>query len=106
MNAGAIPEDQQFSREVALEMLQELDHLRPFDASRMDLEVEPQECQAANDRETLPIERFLEQRSLPDRSPGAHPCGASTQPAFIDKDNEPALAVRFFFIAGHCTRFH
>jgi len=106
MNAGTIPEDQQLARELALEMLQELDHLWSFDASRMDLEVEPQECQAPNDREALPIKSFLEQRRLPDRGPRSHPGGASAQPAFIDKDDEPALAVRFFFIAGHCTRFH
>jgi hypothetical protein len=60
MNGRTIPEDQQFSGKVPLEMAQIFDHVEAFDATGVDLEIEPPQRQAPNDRETFPVERLLE----------------------------------------------
>jgi len=105
MNRGTVPDDGQLSWNMPLEMPEELDHLRPLDAARVDLEVEPVQSQTSDDGEALPTKGLLDQRSLPTRCPGARPGGAGAQSAFVDKDEGSALFAGFFFIAGHSTRF-
>ena len=56
----AIPDDQYFSRNVALEMAQKLDDLETFDAAGMDLEIKPPEGQAADDRKAFPVEGLVQ----------------------------------------------
>jgi hypothetical protein len=62
----------------------------------MDLEIEPQERQSPNNREALPVEGLLQQRGLSSRGPSPYACGSCAQPAFVDKDDQPALTPRFF----------
>jgi len=45
----AIPDDQYFSRNMALKMAQELDDLEALDTTGMNLKIEPPERQAADD---------------------------------------------------------
>jgi hypothetical protein len=42
VDGSPIPEDQQLARDVPLKLFEELDHLWPFDAAGMDLEVKAQ----------------------------------------------------------------
>ena len=91
---------------MALEMLEKLDDLRALDTSGMNLEVETQQGQSANDGEALPVESLLEQWGLATGSPSAYPCRARAQSAFIDTDDDSALAARFFLISGHRLRCH
>ncbi len=106
MNRSTIPENEYFAANLPLEVSQKFDDLEAFDAARMNLKVEPPECQAANDREALPVEGLLEDGRLSTRSPGANPCGTGAQSAFIYKDNGSSLLAGFFLMAGHSTRFH
>lgn len=100
-----IPQDQYFPAHVPLEVLEKLNHLRAFDAAGMDLKIESPEGQPTDDGKTLPIEGFLQDRGLPSRRPGAYPCRAGAQSAFVDKDDGAPLLAGLFFKAGHSTRF-
>jgi hypothetical protein len=40
----------------------------------------------------------MQHRGLPTRRPGACPCRAGAQPAFINEDNGPPLAPGFFLM--------
>lgn len=59
MDRRAIPEDQDFTWQMPLEMAQKFDDLEAFDTAGMDLEIEPPEGQSAYDRETFPIESLV-----------------------------------------------
>lgn len=105
MNGGAIPEDQDFSGDMSLEMFQEFNHLKTFDAAGMDLKEKSPQGQAADERKTFPVERLVEHWGLSAWSPGARPGRPGAQPAFVNKDNGSALATRFFFKVGQTSRF-
>src|SRR4029077_14367672 len=60
MDRSAIPEDQHFPSDMALEVSEEFDHLRALDAAGMDLEIEAPEGQAPDDRKTFPVEGFVQ----------------------------------------------
>lgn len=106
VNRCAIPDNQQLSGNVLPEVLEEFDDLRAFDAPSMNLEVEPPQRQAANDREAFPIKGFVQDGRFSARSPSANPCGPGAQSAFVDKDNGSPLLAGLFFKAGHSTRCH
>lgn len=105
MNGSAIPKDQDFSGNMPLEMFQEFNHLKAFDAAGMDLKEKSPQGQAADERKAFPVERLLEHRSLSAWSPGARPGRPRAQPAFVNKDNGSALADRLFFKAGQTSCF-
>jgi hypothetical protein len=92
----SIPENQNLSRYMSLEMPEKFNDLRALDAAVVDLKIEAPQRQAADDRKTFPIEGFLKDGRLPARSPRAHARGPCAQPAFINKDDSPALLARFF----------
>ena len=100
----AIPDDQYFSGNVALEMAQKLDGLETFDAAGMDLEIEPPEGQATDDRKAFPVEGLVQHRGLPAQGPSACPRWASAQSAFVDKDDGSLLLSGLFFKAGQSVR--
>ena len=106
MNGCAVPDDQQLSWQVPLEVFQKFNHLEAFDAAGMNLEVETPEGQTADDREAFPIESFVQDRRLPTKCPGAHPRWAGAQSAFVNKDEGAALLPGLFFNVGQPTRFH
>lgn len=106
VNGGSIPQDQQLTGDMALQVSEKLDDLRAFHRPRVELEVEPKQGQTANQGKTLPVEGLLQKRRLAPRGPGSGPCGPGAQATFVDKHDQSALATRFFFIAGHSTRFH
>ena len=88
-----------------LQVTEKLDDLKALDASGMNLKVETPEGQSANDREAFPVEGFLEDGSLSARRPGARPCGAGAQSAFVDEDEGAPLLAGLFFKSGQTTRF-
>jgi len=106
VNRSPIPENEDLTANMPLEVSQKTDDLGAFNAARLNLEVEPPERQAANDREAFPVEGFLEDGRLPARSPGANPRGTGAQSAFIDENNGSPLLAGFFLMAGQATRFH
>lgn len=99
-----IPDDQHFSRNMALKMAQKLDHLEAFDAAGMNLEIEPPEGQAPDDRKAFPVEGLMQHRSFSAWGPSAGPRGAGAQPALVNKDDGSPLLLGLFFNAGHSVR--
>ena len=106
VNGRPVPDHQDFPGNVALQMPQKLDDLKAFNAAGVDLEVEPPEGQAADDRKALPVEGLLENGSLSAKRPGARPRRTGAQAAFINKDYGATLLPGLFFKAGHSTRCH
>jgi len=100
----AIPDDQHFPGNMALEMAQKLDDLETFDATGMNLEIEPPESNAADDGKAFPVEGLVQHRGLPTRRPSACPRWPGTQPAFVNKDNGSPLPPGLFFNAGQSVR--
>jgi len=96
VNGSPIPNQQHFPWNMPLQMPQKFDDLEAFDAPRVNLEIELPERQTADNRKTLPIESLLEDGGLSARGPGARPCRAGTQAAFVNKDNGAALLPGFF----------
>lgn len=89
---------------MSLEVAQKRDDLEAFDTAGMDLEIEPPERQAANDRKAFPVEGLVQHRGLPPWRPCACPRGAGAQPAFVDKDDGSPLLPGLFFKAGQSVR--
>ena len=100
----AIPNDQYFTGEMALEMAQKLDDLEALDAAGMNLEIEPPERQATDDGKAFPVKSLMQHRGFSTRSPSACPRWARAQSAFVNKDDGSPLLLRLFFNAGHSVR--
>ena len=105
MDRSSIPEDQQRCAQVAQERLEELDNLRTFDGTGMNLKIEIPEGYSRNDRKTFPAEGLLENGRLAARRPSSHPVRTRAQAAFVDENNGAPLALRFFFSFGQVYRF-
>jgi hypothetical protein len=98
MNARAIPDDQQLSRKLAQELLQEAHHIRSFE--RVVLEVHDQSPihrQPTDRREMIARQWNLQHRRLPHRSVGADRHGQQVKARLIYKDDGAFLLVGLFF---------
>jgi hypothetical protein len=102
---GAIPDDQQAAGQVAQERPEKLDDLRPFDRTRVNLEIEIPKGNACNEGETFPTEGLLDDRRLSAWCPSTNPMRAGAQAAFVDENNGPALAAGFFLSLGQVECF-
>lgn len=105
VGAQPVPDDEELSREMAHEMLQELDDALLIDCAVMELEVEIPPGNARDHRESIPVEVELEDRSLAARCPGAAAMWPFAQPALVDEDDRPAFSRGVFFTLGHSTFF-
>lgn len=104
MNGSAIPENQNFSGNMPLEVFQELNDLKTFDAAGMDLKQKPPQGQSADDRKAFPVEGLLQNGRLSSPRPGACTGRTGAQPAFVNEDNGLAFPARLFFNAGQTSR--
>jgi len=104
MDRRTIPEDQNFARNMPLQVPEKLDDLWAFDAALMNLKVKPPQRQAANNRKTFPVERLVQHGGLPARRPSADSRRAGAQSAFIYENDGSFLLAGLFFKAGHSTR--
>ena len=98
VNRSPIPENEDLTANMPLEVSQKTDDLGAFNAARLNLEVEPPERQAANDREAFPVEGFMEDGRLSARRPSANPRRARPQSAFIYENEGSLLPAGFFLI--------
>lgn len=105
MYGRAIPKDQDFSRNMPLEMFQELNHPQTLDAAGVDLKEEPPQGQSTDEREAFPVKRLLQNGRLSAQRPSACPRRPGAQPAFVNEDNGSVLPARLFFNAGQTSRF-
>ena len=106
MNGQAVPNGGQPATDMPLKMFQELDDLRGFDAAAKKPGIDVSDRDPGHSRQTLPIERILQHRSLATRSPSAYPVWTLAQTALVHKHYGSTLLERFFFIPGQRTRFH
>ena len=104
MDRRAVPKDQNFARDVPLQMPEKLNDLRAFDTALVDLKVKSPQRQPANDGKAFPVEGLVQHRRLSARRPSADACRTCAQPAFIDEDDGSPLPASLFFKAGHSTR--
>ena len=100
-----IPNDEKIATDVAHQMAQELHHLRAFDRSWVQAEIEGPPGNARDDRERTPVEVVLENRCLASGSPGTTTVGPLTQSALIYEDDCLASTLGVFFSAGQRSRF-
>ena len=105
MDGRAIPKNQDFSGNLPLEVFQELNDLKTFDAAGMDLKQKPPQGQSADERKAFPVEGLLQNGGLSAQRPGARPRRSGAQPAFVNKDNGLVFPARLFFNAGQASRF-
>jgi hypothetical protein len=100
-----IPNDEKIAREVAHQVAQEFHHLRAFDRSWVQAEIEGPTRNARDDRERAPVEVVLENRSLASGSPASTTVGPLAQSALVDEDDRLPSTPRVFFSAGQRSRF-
>jgi len=100
----AIPNDEYLTGNMALEMAQKLDDLEALDTAGMNLEIEPPERQAPDDRKAFPVKGLMQYRGFSTWSPSACPCWARAQATFVNKDEGSPLLLRLFFNVGHSVR--
>src|SRR6202030_1092069 len=96
MTRQAVPNDQQLARQVAQQMLEELDHLRTFDGAWKEPKVKVPPRYPCHRRQSFPVEVVLQHRSLSPRCPSAAAMGPLAEPALVDENYDPALFLAFF----------
>ena len=100
-----VPDDEELAAQMALQVHEEFDDLRPFDRAREQPEVEAPPRDARDRREQVPVEVVLEDRRLSARRPGPAAVGPLGQSALVDEDDRLPLGGSVFFNAGQRTRF-
>lgn len=101
----AVPDDEQLAAQMALQVHEEFDDLRPFDRTGEEPEVEAPPRDPGDRRQQVPIEVVLEDRRLAPRGPRAAAMGPLGQSALVDEDDRLPLGRSVFFTAGQRTRF-
>src|SRR5947209_1128500 len=101
-----VPNHQQLGTDVPLQMPQEFDDLRAFDAAGKQPEIEAPDGNASYSREAFPVKGILQHGSFAAWGPSSHAVGTFTQAALVDKYYSALLLLGFFFISGQRTRFH
>lgn len=105
MGRQAVPDDEQFTRQLPHEMAQKIDDLFGFDRAVIQTKVKVPERNPGNRREIIPVEMVLEDGRLTARSPRAGPMGLLRKTAFIHEYYRPPFPAGFFLMAGHCFFF-
>src|SRR5438477_1862378 len=100
-----VPDQKQRLANVLHERLQKIDDLRTLYRTSVQPEIETQEREYSNRRQTLPVEIELEDGGLPAGRPRATPMRPLAQSAFVDEDDRAPFSARFFLIAGHFFLF-
>jgi hypothetical protein len=100
-----IPNDQDLSLDVALQMAEEINNLWRLDGAGVETEVELPPGDASDGREALPVEVKLQLRGLTARSPCAANMGAFRKTAFVYEYDGSSFAAGFFLRAGQVYRF-
>lgn len=91
-----VPNHQQGLLQMVFERLEELDEFFLLDAAFVNPEQAVGSCQSSDDRDVVPVEVKLDDRSLPLWGPSTHTCGAFADTRFVDKDDQSSLSLGFF----------
>jgi len=82
----AVPDNQELTLDVTLEMLQEIDHLLGLDRTGVEAKIKVPPRQPGDGRELLPVEVELQNRRVAFGTPCANPVWLLAQAAFVDED--------------------
>ena len=82
----AVPDDEEFTFDMTLEVFQEIDHLLGPDRTGIEAKIKVPPRQPGDGRELLPVEVELQDRGLALGTPSAHPMWLLAQAAFVDED--------------------
>ena len=82
----AVPNNEQLSSDMTLEVFQEINHLLCPDCTGIEPKVEVPPRQSGDGRELLPVEVELQNRGLAFGTPSAYPVWLLAQAAFVDED--------------------
>jgi hypothetical protein len=96
MDRQSIPNDKQLGANVPLEVFQEFDYLRSFDAPRKQPEVEAPDGNSCHSRKAFPVERVLRYRGLASESPGPNAVRSLAQTTLVHKYYGALLPQGFF----------
>ncbi len=99
------PDDEEFTFDVTLEVLQEVDHLLGLDRTGVKAKVKVPPRQSGDGRELLPVEVELQDRGLAFGTPCAYPVWLLAQTALVDEEERAPFSFGFFLMRGHSTRF-
>ena len=92
----AVPDQKQRLANALHERLQKIDDLRTLDRTSVQPEIETQERESSNHRQTLPVEIEFEDGGLPAGRPGPTAMRPLAQSAFVDEDDRAPFSARFF----------
>lgn len=105
MTSQSVPDDQQFSGNVAQKVGQKLHHLWASDGAREQTEIEVPPRHTRHCRQRFPVEVKLQHRSLSSRSPGSASMRTLAQTTLIDENYCPVGVFGVFFTTGQRRRF-
>ena len=105
MRPQTIPDYQQGLFEMSLQRFEEFDDLFFLDAALVQPEQTVDACEPCNNRDVIPVEVKLNDRSLPLERPGAYARGAFADAGLVHKDDQSAFSLGFFLRAGQVLRF-
>ena len=86
MSGHAIPDDEQFTFDVTLEVLQEINYLLGLDRTGVEAKVKVPPRQSGDGRELLPVKVELQDWGLAFGTPCAYTVWLLAQAAFVNKD--------------------
>jgi hypothetical protein len=97
---GAVPDNEEFTWEEALELTQEGDDLGGADRAPVQSEAKRSDAQAGDGRQLLPVVAVGEDGRFPDRGPSAYPMGLFAQAALVDERRSFVPPSGLFFNLG------
>lgn len=101
-----IQDNQQWTLDMRLERLQELDDLLLLDTSLVQAEQAVGARQSGNDRDVIPVEVELDDRCTSFGRPSAHSRWALADARLVDKNDYSTFPLGFFLSAGQVRCFH
>ncbi len=105
VSGHAVPDDEQLTLDVTLEVFQKIDHLLGLDCAGIKAKVKIPPRQPGDGRELFPVEVELQDRGLAFGTPRPYPVRLLAQAAFVDEDERTPFCLGFFLMRGHSTRF-
>lgn len=111
MGGQAVPEESDRSRKLAAQGLEKIHQVRTLDRACFEAQAQPDRAAAgcadqdSDGGKTLPIEIMDQRRGVTARRPGAADGRLLGKPAFVEKNQERAVAAGFFLMFGQVRVF-
>ena len=86
MSGYPVPDDEQLTFDVTLEVFQEINHLLGLDRTGVEAKIKVPPRQPCDGRKLLPVEVELQDRGVTFGTPCTYPVWLLAQAAFVDED--------------------